>query len=641
MASGVVWGIDVGKASLKAVKARKTKTGIDILGVEFIGFGPVGEASEASDKVREAVKTFLDRNPIGANDRVAVALPGYTAFSRFIKLPTVDPKKIDEMVRYEAQQQIPFPIEEVNWDYQLLEPDPEEPDEREIGIFAIRQELLAGFLSELRMQGIEPDLVTIASLSIYNFVRYNQSLDGAAVIVDIGAEHTDLVIMDGPRFWIRSLRIAGNEVTKGLQEKFKIPFAEAEKLKKQASKSKEAKKIFGVMEPVLKDFVGEVQRSIGFYKSQAKNLKINHMILLGDGARLINLRPFLRKELGYEVEMVTKLENMELDPDIDFDALKSHLSAFSVAFGLALQSAGSTTNCINLLPKEQQLQSELKQKKPLAIAAAVLAVIALLIFYQSQSSKLTAVQATVSAAKKVNEYTEKEAQILGLQDDMPAKRALVADKIAMVGKRLLPLELLNKVTGVFESHGSASGGNGVQWEIPETVRGRHFRRQKEEVVNHYLDYERAKLWLIDLKLERIDGVRAWENAETGEPMQTEEGLRVDLVLALSEHNSNRERSLEIINRFLRDELLRKLKGDPFHVRAVLDSDLAVERRPEDPWKVAIETDSAFTKEIWALVPNMTNKAQEPSELSLKLRQFKVSFEVGIAPPPEPEDPEGE
>src|SRR5581483_4506658 len=133
--AGAVWGIDIGKAALKAVKLRATKEGLEIKAVEHIDYESGGDGDKRQEQVRQALLTLLSKHKVRA-DRVLVALPGIDALSRPIKLPPVDAKKIDMMVRMEAQQQIPFPLSEVNWDYQKIQRDYEPGEEIEVGIFA-------------------------------------------------------------------------------------------------------------------------------------------------------------------------------------------------------------------------------------------------------------------------------------------------------------------------------------------------------------------------------------------------------------------------------------------------------------------------------------------------------------------------
>ena len=137
-----VWSIDVGKSSLKAVKLHRERNSIEILAVEKLDY-PVDETGVNSiQHSKEALRTFAQRNDI--RDPVIVSHPGHSAFSRFIQLPPVDAKKLDEMIGYEAQQQIPFPIDEVIWDYHICQ-DETMGAEKEVGIFAVRKEVISDF----------------------------------------------------------------------------------------------------------------------------------------------------------------------------------------------------------------------------------------------------------------------------------------------------------------------------------------------------------------------------------------------------------------------------------------------------------------------------------------------------------------
>src|SRR5579871_1443398 len=154
--AGAVWCIDIGKAALKAVKLRATKEGLEIKAVEHIDYeGNFQEEDKRAEQVREALGKFIAKHKPGG-DRILVALPGLHPFSRFIKLPPVDQKKIGMMVRMEAQQQIPFPIADVNWDFQKIERNYEPGEEIEVGIFATQRERITGFLMELGQHGLEP-----------------------------------------------------------------------------------------------------------------------------------------------------------------------------------------------------------------------------------------------------------------------------------------------------------------------------------------------------------------------------------------------------------------------------------------------------------------------------------------------------
>ncbi len=568
-----VWGIDIGKGALKAVKLRKTKEGMELLALEHIAYEQGDEEDERSEGVNAALKSFLVKHKIGG-DMVVVGLPGLHAFSRFIKMPPVDKGKLSQMVRLEAQQQIPFPITEVNWDWVKIERAYEPGEEVEVGIFATRSELVDGFLRDLRDVKLQPDIVTIAPLAVYNFIRYNSALEeGATIILDVGAEHTDLVVVDGERFWIRNLRSAGNDVTKALAERFKVPFAEAEKLKRSASKSDQSKKIFTVMEQTLKDLVTEVHRSVSFFKNQAPDLDVKRMVLVGDGAKLKNITKYLGEQLGYDVTRVQELseEKFPFGPDVDTETVKNHLLGFAVSLGLALQGVGSARCSINLAPQDLQVNSQLKKKLPLAAAAAVCAWAALGISYTYWKSNADKLAKTAQEASGVKQYEAQQQTAMGLRDVKPLE-AQAQSLVGLGEGRTLTVQLLQAIDEVLAA--SPAKGNAL---IPDIYSGnpnldqQDFRAQvaavDEELSKKKINEQ--KLWLLSFKIiETKTAPVLVENVVT-EAARTYYKVEIEAAKAVPPDLQNAadvSRLRDEIKRDLAVPLQNRLAGAPFFLR---------------------------------------------------------------------------
>lgn len=561
--AGAVWGIDIGKAALKAVKLRATKEGLEIKAVEHLDYeGPAGEDDKRAEQVKEALKTFLAKHKIGG-DTVLVALPGLHAFSRFIKLPPVDAKKIGMMVRMEAQQQIPFPIAEVNWDFQKIEREYAPGEEVEVGIFATQRERVNGFLADLKQHGIEPGVLTVAPLAIFNFVTYNMDLTEATVVLDIGSDHTDLVVVDGPRFWLRNLRIAGNDITKALAERFKVSFDEAEKLKRTASKSDQSKKIFSSMEPTLKDLVTEVTRSVGFFKSQAQGqLDIKKMILLGDGAKLKNLPSFLENELGFPVEKVQKLEQDKflLDEAVDMELLKRHLLGFGVALGLAIQGVGMAKCAINLAPEDIKVQDQLRRKVPMAAVAVACSWAALGVSYVTWSNWRDKVMETLDSTKALDGYKK-------IQTDAAAAvnanggLAKKSDPLkGLVSNRLLPLDLLRKLKDVLPKD------NGKIPELTQADRAKPAEQQRDQLRTARQMLEQNRVWVLDLSVEKKP---AGPGADPSKPA-TPDGVYT-VTITLAKACAPNQDPKVVRDSLIRDNvkpITEALKGEPFFLKQV-------------------------------------------------------------------------
>lgn len=614
-----VWGLDIGKSALKGVKLQPTKEGLEILAVEHIRYPIEEDEDERNEQVADALRQFVAKHKVG-KDRVVVGLAGLHAFSRFINLPPVDKSKVDDLVRLEAQQQIPFPINEVNWDFVRL-PQEDPGDEIEVGIFATRSELVDGFLNDLREPGIQPAIVTIAPLAIYNFIRANgEDEEGAAIILDIGAEHTDLVIVDGERFWIRNLRIAGNDITKALSERFKVPFAEAEKLKRSSSKSAQAKKIFGTMEPVLKDLVGEIHRSVGFFKSQAEDLSVKRMVLLGDGAKLKNLPKFLREQLRYKVTRVQQLaeDRFVIDPDVDLDTLKKHLLGFGVAFGLAVQGADQAHCSINLAPQQLQIIDTLRDKMKWAIGAAILAWAAFGLGYLQQTQSLKVTQAAMEKTKGLNWITDLQGEVAGLQDLSTFQQQ--ADAYNALGDgRTLILDVLNATHDVLPADNA---------KLPKWDHVAHANESIDQQLRAFEDLVKAegthtgKTWLLDWKVEPV--------ADKDHP----NAFRVDMTIARPvprDKEGGLDELWRMVGREFVKPLVNKLDKPPFFVRDTENG----------TYGASGSYMRRFT-EIFALHPD--ERSDDGGPQSFHCIMVPISFEVGIpkpeAPPP-PAEGEGE
>jgi type IV pilus assembly protein PilM len=462
MAGGSVWGVDIGKSTLKAVRMRRGKEELEIQTLVYYEYDFGDDGTIGAGESSRALERLVAEHPAIKKERVLVALPGHASFSRFIKLPAFDEKKLDEMVRFEAQQQIPFPIAEVNWDYALVDRDYGPDDDREVGLFAIKKDLVYGFLGDLQLSGLDADTITIAPLAIYNFVRYDMELpEKATVVLDIGWDHTDLVIIDGDRYWVRNLALNGHDLSKAIAARMKVSFGEAEKLKRDAANAKESRKLYTATELVLKDFVAEIHRSIGFYKAQNKDrqVQIGQILLLGSGSKLPNIRPFFQKELGYPVETLKRLSRLTLDVDVNPDEvelLKEHLATFAVAFGLGIQGCGEAPNNINLLPVEIQRQKALERKKPLTAAAVALLYVLVVVAYLLGSAELKRVDEVLGEAdRNLKSLAKSKKERDAAMGEVPAAEERVKRLAAITANRTRILELLNKLAGALPRQNGA------------------------------------------------------------------------------------------------------------------------------------------------------------------------------------------
>lgn len=381
-----VWGIDIGQAGLKAIRLRYADAAGQVIAVAFdyIPHAKILSQPDAvpDELIQTAISTFLSRNET-KGDLIAISVPGQSALTRFIQLPPVESSKVDEIVRYEAKQQIPFALEDVIWDYQTLGGGIEESGfmlGAEVGLFAMKKEGIYSAIKPYVANKMEIELVQIAPLAMHNFLCFDQiglrpgqelSDDGEYMIVlDMGTDNTTLLVTNGNKIWIRNVPIGGNHFTRALTKEMKLTFAKAEHLKCNATKAPDPRAVFQALRPVFNDYVSEIQRSIGYFSSVNRDAKITKIVGAGNGFKLAGLQKFLQQNLQYEVERVDNFQALVGDTVLNAPLFQENVLSFVVPYGLALQALKLTRIHTTLLPSEIATARKIRRKKPWAVATA-------------------------------------------------------------------------------------------------------------------------------------------------------------------------------------------------------------------------------------------------------------------------------
>ncbi len=389
-----VWGIDVGRCALKAVKLRAAADGkVEIVAHEYVEHAKILSQPDADRHalIGSALEKFLSHNDI-SKDQIVVSVPGQHTLARFSKLPPVAAKRIPDIVRYEADQQIPFDMDEVIWDYQTFQQ--EGLPDLEVGIFAMKRELIREHLLHFEQAAIEPIGVQSGPLAVYNMAHFDGLIGkDTAILLDIGAENTDLVVATQDSLWTRTIPIGGNSFTEALVKSFKLSFSKAENLKRTAATSKYARQIFQAMRPIFADLVQELQRSIGFYSTTHRDTRVEKVVGVGNAFLLPGLQKYLQQNLGMTVERPESFKNIVPSPIADQPAFREQHLSYAVAYGLALQGLEVTKVTSNLLPTEIAKQVVWRKKRPAFAAAAACLVVAGGLIWFRQTSDMRALAA--------------------------------------------------------------------------------------------------------------------------------------------------------------------------------------------------------------------------------------------------------
>ncbi|UCG59381.1 MAG: type IV pilus assembly protein PilM [Phycisphaerales bacterium] len=415
-----VWAIDLGSNSLKALRLTAVSGVVEVIGFDNIrhskllnGTG-VG-AAEREELIALTLRKFVERNEVDM-DEIVVSVPSQNSFARFVNLPPVEPKRIPEIVNFEAVQQIPFDINEVQWDWQLM--TEEDDPQKKVGIFAIKNEVVDSALEHFDREDLQVGYVQMAPMALYNYLLYDRpdlvsSDERATVVLNIGAEDTDLVVCTQSVVWQRCILIGGNSFTKAVADAFKLNFEKAEKLKRTAPVSKYARQIFQAMRPVFTELASEVQRSLGFYTGSNPNTKITKVVAMGGGTKLRGLLKYLQQTLQVPVQRPDAFKGLAMGPGVSAAKFHENVADFGVVYGLGLQGLGLARIESNLLPRSiARSMAWASKAKYFIVAACMLLVASLLclarvgfdtVSYGKASQTRQRISGVISDVKQVND----------------------------------------------------------------------------------------------------------------------------------------------------------------------------------------------------------------------------------------------
>ena len=371
--------LDIGASSIKLGEFITLKA----VGIELVGFGvsplhvdPQSDG-ERIPQIVSTIKELMHDRGIKSG-AVTLCVSGQSVFSRFVKLPPVDKEKVYQIILYEAQQNVPFPMNEVVWDYQLIGRGEGELD---VMLAAIKADIIVQLTDAVEEAGLQTDLVDVSPMALYNAVRYNYS-DRAecTLVIDIGARSTDLIFLEQSRVFIRSVPVAGNAITQQIMREFDLSFADAEEMKRahafvafggayEEPKSEVADKVSKIVRNVMTRMHTEIDRSIKFYRSQ-QNGQAPSLVLLAGGSSVIPYTDtFLREKLKVEVDYLNPFINVPVSKGVSAEEIGRHAHELPQLVGLALRKTLACPIEINLLPPKVVQAKAFRRREPFLVMA--------------------------------------------------------------------------------------------------------------------------------------------------------------------------------------------------------------------------------------------------------------------------------
>jgi type IV pilus assembly protein PilM len=350
---------------------------------------PAAEASRVS-QIKLVIAEMLGELKI-KNGRVNYAIAAQSVFTRFVKLPTVDPDKVDQIVHFEAQQNVPFPIEEVVWDYQLVASRDE--SKIEVVLVAIKADLLDELNTAVQDSGLLTGVVDVAPMALYNAFRYNYAdAAGCSLLLDIGARTTNLIFVEPNKVFSRSIPIGGTTFTSNITREFNEPFGAAEERKLSVGfvslggayaepSDPDIARVSKIIRNSMTRLHAEITRSISFYRSQQGGSQPQQVFLCGGSVGLPYIREFFAEKLQMPIEFFNPLRNVTVAGTVDVDAAARSAHTLGELVGLAIRSASEAPMELNLEPASVTRAKLLARKQPFMILAGLCLLLTLLAGY--------------------------------------------------------------------------------------------------------------------------------------------------------------------------------------------------------------------------------------------------------------------
>ncbi len=347
-------------------------------GMESLGFDPDNEGG-IGVHLAAATRSIMKARGIRSAP-LTLSLSGQMVFPRFVKLPAVADDKLEQMVLYEVEQNVPFPMNEIVWNHQFI--GDASSGEQGTMIVAAKTESVREITDSVISLGLEPEIVDVAPMALYNCLRYNYSqLDGCTMVLDIGSRSTNLIFAEDDKIYNRCIPVAGNAITQEVAKSFQVNFAEAEELKCRtafvslggvtAAQDETAERVSKIVRNVVTRLYAEISRSVNFYRSQQGGNAPIRIFLTGGSAVMPHLDTFFREKMGIEVFYLNPFENIKIGSRINSERVGMDAFVLAESVGLALRRSLVCPVEINLMPPEIVKRKSLKKRVPFFVLSAV------------------------------------------------------------------------------------------------------------------------------------------------------------------------------------------------------------------------------------------------------------------------------
>jgi len=339
-------GLDIGSSAIKAVELRPAGKGFKVAALAVQPVPPdsiVDGAIMDAAAVAEAIRRALAAAPFKAKD-VAAALSGSSVIVKKITLPVMSEQELAESIYWEAEQYIPFDIQDVNLDYQILEPPAGgSQGSMEVLLVAAKKDKIADYTSVIAQAGRAPAVMDVDAFALQNAYEANYGLDpGVVALLNVGASAINInILVGGQSVFTRDVSMGGNAFTEAVQKELSLPFESAEILKKGQRVDEisydDAKP---VLRAVTDNLLLEIEKTFDFFKATALSEQIDRIVISGGASRVEGLTDALRDRFETTVDAFDPFRQVSVEGVTMNGSPQQLAPEFAVAVGLSLRQVG-------------------------------------------------------------------------------------------------------------------------------------------------------------------------------------------------------------------------------------------------------------------------------------------------------------
>lgn len=376
--------LNIGSQRISMAVFETSKTG----GLVLKGYETVEVLADPSTEAARMPQTRLAVLELAqklkvSKQKVRYAISGQSVFTRFVKLPPLDSSNIEQIITFEAQQQLPFPIDTVVWDYELLE---SAGIEKEVVLVAIKSEALDEINSCVIASGLTTSEIDVAPMALYNaFQNAYADVEEPVLLIDIGAKTSNLLYLEGKRFFTRSIPVGGVSITTAIAKEYGVNFAEAEAQKVTnglvalgGGHTSHLDEAVAAMATVIRNALTrlptEIARTTNYYRSNHGGNAPRRVLLAGGGANLPYAKEFFEEKLGLPCEYFNPMRQVMVGKTVDLDLIQKEAHMMGELVGLGLRSIGKSSLHIDLVPASVEEERAAEKRRPFLIAAAAILV---------------------------------------------------------------------------------------------------------------------------------------------------------------------------------------------------------------------------------------------------------------------------